>query len=82
MLSKDSADGLGKVFRFVTPALILLLGWMLQTFYVSMDRRFERWDTRMDSFIEQNHLLDRRVDKVEYKVFGLGNGGNITTQGG
>lgn len=71
MLREDQSSGYGKIFRLITPILILILGWMIQSFYNGMDRRFEKWDTKMDSFILENHLIDRRVDKLEYKVFGM-----------
>lgn len=70
MTVKDRIDAIGHVLRFVTPTVIAVFGWISVTYLSSIDRKFEQIDNKFDTFIQSYHIIDKRVDRLEYKVYG------------
>lgn len=83
MMTTDKVDGYGKIFRFLTPLLIGFFGWVTVAYLANIDRKFEKIDTKFDSFIDFYHQIDKRVQKLEDRVFGYaggdGNNGYVGT---
>lgn len=66
---KNKIDEFGSIFRFVTPLLIGVLGWTSVSFLSSIDYNFKSINKKFEVFLESYHAMDKRVDRLEYKVF-------------
>lgn len=67
-------DGIGLTFRFITPALLLIIGFFitreLQTFdkkFDSMGARFLIVENKLDVFSSSYHEFDKRIDRLEFR---------------
>lgn len=69
-MTKERLQIIGEVLRFITPLLIGIIGYVSIAYLSSIDKRFGVVDTKFDSFLVSYHDMDKRVDKLEYKVFG------------
>lgn len=67
---RDKVDQLGAMFRLITPVMIAIIGFFGVKYLNSIDTRFLSIDNKFDTFISTYHLMDKRVDRLEYKVFG------------
>lgn len=63
-------DEFGAIFKFLTPIMLGIFGYISIQYLSSINRRFEIIDQKFDTFISTYHLIDKRVDRLEYKVFG------------
>ena len=63
-------NDLGVIFRFITPIMLGIIGFVGIKYLDSIDHKFASIDMKFDNFIETYHLIDKRVDKLEYRVFG------------
>lgn len=70
VMTRDKLDSIGSIFRLLTPLLIGVIGWITITYLSTITKKFETIDSKFDSFIESYHVMDKRIDKLEYKVFG------------
>lgn len=70
MPDKNSIDKFGALFRLVTPLLIAIVGFFSIKYLDSIDKNFDSIKTKFDTFLESYHVMDKRVDRLEYKVFG------------
>lgn len=70
MMTKEKVDVIGSMFRFITPLLIAICGWFTINYLSSIDSKFDKIETKFDTFVTSYHDMDKRVDKLEYKVFG------------
>lgn len=74
MIMKERIDNFGSIFRFLTPILIAIIGYVTIQFLSSISLKFDRIDVKFDTFLAKYEALDKRVDKLEYKVYD--DGGN------
>lgn len=70
MLRKEQIDTFGALFRIITPILLGIIGYVSTGYLKSIDGRFESIDAKFNTFIESYHIIDKRVDRLETKVFG------------
>lgn len=66
---KERIEVLGEMFRFITPVLIAIVGYVSISYLSSIDRRFENINSKFDSAVISYHLMDKRIEKLEIKVF-------------
>jgi len=64
-----SVNNFGTIFRFITPIMIVLFGWIGSTYLNSLDKKFEKMDSKFDVFLEKITSADKRLDKLEYVIF-------------
>lgn len=57
------------LFRSLTMLLIGVIGWISVTYLQSIDSRFQRMDDKFNIFMENQHLIDKRMVRVEDRVF-------------
>jgi hypothetical protein len=69
-MTKERIENLGSLFRFLTPLLIAAIGWITINYLSTITKKFEMIDSKFDVFLETYHTMDKRIDKLEYKVFG------------
>lgn len=50
--------------------MLAVFGYISITYLSSINRRFEKIDDKFDTFINTYRLIDKRVDRLEYTVFG------------
>lgn len=67
---REKIEEFGMIFRFLTPILIGIVGWITIQYLSSIDHKFNSIDNKFSDFIESYHAVDKRIDKLEYKVFG------------
>ncbi len=67
--SKTGIQFIGEILRFVTPVLIGVFGYISITYLSSIDKRFERIDSQFSAFMLSYHAMDKRIDRLEYKIF-------------
>lgn len=67
---KEQIEKFGEIFRFITPILIAFVGWVTISYLSSIDSHFKKVDDKFDIFIETYHVVDKRLDRVETKLFG------------
>lgn len=70
MVVREKLEEFGAIFRFLTPILIGIVGWVSIQYLSSIDKKFNNIDDKFGSFIESYHSVDKRINKLEYKVFG------------
>lgn len=70
MMTKEKIDTLGAMFRFVTPILIAIVGFFTVNYLGDISRKFDKIENKFDTFLQSYHIIDKRVDQLEYKVFG------------
>lgn len=70
MMTRDRIDLLGSIFRFITPMLIAICGWFTINYLSDISKKFDKIENKFDTFLASYHEIDKRVDKLEYKVFG------------
>ena len=66
---RDKIEEFGSIFRFLTPILITILGWISIQHLSSISHKFDNIDSKFNTFIETYHNLDKRVLHLEDKVF-------------
>lgn len=64
-----SVNNFGTIFRFITPIMIVIFGWIGSAYLNNLDKHFERMDNKFDTFMEKVAKADKRLDKLEYVVF-------------
>lgn len=69
-MTRDRIDLLGSIFRFITPMLIAICGWFTINYLSDISKKFDKIENKFDTFLASYHEIDKRVDKLEYKVFG------------
>lgn len=67
---KERIQEFGEIFRFVTPILIAIVGFVTISYLSSIDAHFKKIDDKFDTFIDTYHIVDKRLDRVETRVFG------------
>lgn len=77
MLSNDRSSGFGKIFRFITPVLILYVAWTGNKFFEFAGEQIRDMKTDIKTFMQTQANTDKRVDRLEWKVFGVRNEGNF-----
>lgn len=70
MQQRSKIDDFGIIFRFLTPMLIGVLGYISIQYLSSISKKFDSIDLKFDSFLISYHMIDKRLDKLEYKVLG------------
>jgi hypothetical protein len=68
-VTREKLESFSAIFRLITPVLIAAIGWVTITYLATITKKFEMIDTKFDSFIATYHTMDKRIDKLEYKVF-------------
>lgn len=66
---KERLEEFGTIFRFLTPILIGIVGWITIQYLSSINSKFDNIDAKFSSFLESYHAIDKRVDKLEYRIF-------------
>lgn len=76
---RSKIDDFGSIFRFLTPIMLAIFGYISVQYLSLINQRFEKIDGKFDTFIESYRLIDKRIDKLEWRVFGSNdfNRGNI-----
>jgi len=69
MVVREKIEEFGAIFRFLTPILIGAVGWISIQYLSSIDHKFQNIDDKFGTFLESYHKVDKRLDKLEYKVF-------------
>ena len=69
-VQRSKIEDFGAIFRFLTPILITIIGYITLHYLADINKRFEKIDNKFDVFIETYHIIDKRIDRLEYKVFG------------
>lgn len=69
-MTKEKLESFSSIFRLITPILIAAIGWVTITYLSTITKKFEMIDSKFDVFLETYHTMDKRIDKLEYKVFG------------
>lgn len=72
MVADKQSSVRGEIFRLITPALITILGTISIMYLKSISLKFDQVDTKFDNFLEKYSQIDKRVDRLEYKVFNQG----------
>ena len=67
---RSKIDDFGSIFRFLTPIMLAIFGFISTAYLSSINQRFEKIDEKFNMFIQTYHLIDKRVDRLERKVFG------------
>lgn len=67
---REKIEGFASIFRFLTPILIAVLGYISIKYLSSIDDKFNNIDSKFSSFIISYHIMDKRIDRLEYKQFG------------
>lgn len=67
---QEKINNIGEILRLITPLLIGIIGWFSISYLSSIDKKFTKIEDKFDNFITSYHLIDKRVDKLEYRVFG------------
>lgn len=68
--TRNRIENLGVTFRFLTPILIAIVGYFTIQTLGSIDKKFEKVDIKFDMFLESYHEIDKRVDRIEWKMNG------------
>lgn len=69
-MNRSKIDEFGAIFRLITPILIGIVGFFSIRYLSSIDQNFQNINNKFDAFIESYHKMDKRVDRLEYRVFG------------
>ena len=72
-MTREKLEDFGSIFRFLTRVLIAVVGYISIQYLSSISNKFDNIDSKFSSFLESYHTMDKRVDKLEYKVFNEGN---------
>ena len=75
MLSKDQINAISEMLRWITPTAIAVFGFISVSYLGSIDKRFEQIDSKFNTFLDSYHAIEKRVNKLEYRVFGQQDGG-------
>lgn len=68
-LVKERLEIAGLAFRFLTPILLTIIGFFAIQYLSAIDKKFEKIETKFDTFIASYYDMDKRVDRLEIKVF-------------
>lgn len=68
-MERSRIDDFGSIFRFLTPIMLCIFGWISIQYLSLINIRFENIDKKFDNFLESYHIIDKRVDILEYEVF-------------
>lgn len=63
-----SVNNVGNIFRFITPIMIIVFGWIGQQYFSNLEKHFDKMDIKLDSFTEKLSQEEKRLDKLEYIV--------------
>lgn len=68
---KEKIEEVGLTFRFLTPILIGIVGYMTVSLLGEINKKFEKIDVKFDVLIETQNSMDKRVDRLEYRIDSL-----------
>ncbi len=73
MTLKEDNIAIGSIFRLITPILIAVLGSISIMYLKSISLKFDKIDAKFDNFTEKYGIVDKRLDRLEYRIFNEGN---------
>lgn len=62
-------DSQAPIFKFLTPILIGTIGTITVMYLSFISSNFERMNVKFDSFLDKFSVMDKRVDRLEYRVY-------------
>lgn len=66
---KERVEIVGQMLRWITPTMMAVIGFAGVHYLNSIDTKFSSIDQKFNTFIATYHEMDKRVDRLEYKVF-------------
>lgn len=69
-MERSRIEEFGSILRFLTPIMLAVIGYTSIQYLAAIDRKFENIDNKFNKFMESYHFMDKRVDRLEYRVFG------------
>lgn len=69
-MTREKIEEIGSMLRLITPALIAIIGTMIVVNLGEINKKFDSLNNRFDSFLVAQSSIDKRVLRLEYKIYG------------